>query len=222
MVPFLFGHQEFWISSKGALFWPTRKALLLADLHLEKASFLARLGQLVPPHDSIETLRKIEQLIIDTGAGEVWCLGDSFHDRDGGSRLSGAALERLHNLAGRVDWIWITGNHDHLSTMAGTGRIEEEAVIGGICLRHETRPDDARPEISGHWHPKLKVKLRGHSVTRRCFVHSQSPDRLVLPAFGTFTGGLYANDPAILSVVGQPAEAILSVNDRLLRFPLKD
>lgn len=218
MVPFTFAGEAF-SALAGGLFWPRRKALVLADLHLEKASYFARFGQLLPPHDSIETLRQVAALVEDSGALEIWCLGDSFHDRDGFRRLSADARTRLEALTTRVRWTWITGNHDPMDTTPIGGRIVEEAHVDGICLRHAADLADARPEISGHWHPKLHLTLRGHRLSRPCFV--RAGQRLVLPAFGAFTGGMRADDPALLGALGSPAEALVVSGNALLRFPLK-
>lgn len=218
MVPFSFAGEDFLLSVHGALYWPARRALLIADLHLEKASFFARFGQLLPPYDSNATLSAIEALVDETDTRELWCLGDSFHDGQGALRLSGQAAERLCVLTARLDWTWITGNHDPFPAAPG-GRVMDEACIQGICLRHETRQSDGRPEISGHWHPKLRLRVRGQQLSRRCFVHA--PGRLILPAFGAFTGGMRADDPAIARAIGGPAEALVPADGRLLRFPLR-
>ena len=222
MVPFSFGGHAFFALGAGALFWPARRALVVADLHLEKASWFARWGQLLPPYDSLATLAALEALIAATGAGEVWCLGDSFHDVDGCARLPVAARDTLAGLAGRAAWTWIIGNHDPvlgsgLVDRCG-GQVVEEAVVDGLVLRHEAIADDPRPELSGHFHPKLRVRVRGKQVARRCFVATGC--KLILPAFGSLTGGLDAGHPEIIRAVGRGAEALVPVADRLLRFPL--
>lgn len=200
----------------GALWWPARRALLVADLHFEKASWFARFGRMLPPYDSLQTLCGLEALIASTGAQTLWCLGDSFHDAEGPARLCGSALELLHTLQSRIDWVWITGNHDLKAGGLGLARTEVE--VDGIVLRHEAEPASALPEISGHFHPKIRVQGRGRAVSRRCFVMSER--KLILPAFGALTGGLAANHPAILNAAGRPAIALVPTQDRLLRFPL--
>lgn len=204
--------------AEGALFWPDRRALLVADLHFEKASFFARRGQLLPPYDSVETLARLQAMADATDARELWCLGDSFHDSAGVERLPAPARHSLAELTHRLDWTWIAGNHDPGLGAAIGGRVMVEAEVDGIVLRHEADPADARPEISGHFHPKLAVTVRGRRITRRCFV--QSPTKIILPAFGALTGGLDAADPAIARVVGEGAIALIPTTDRLLRFPL--
>lgn len=218
MVPLSFAGQDFIALREAALFWPAQHALLVADLHFEKASWFARFGQFLPPHDSEATLDAIEALVARTGARAVWSLGDSFHDSDGAARLPPQARHRLEALTARLDWVWITGNHDAAIADPLGGRLSREAEVAGIRLRHQADPADPRPEISGHFHPRLRLSLRGRPVSRRCFVRSDS--KLILPALGALTGGLDAGHDEIRRAVGKGAQALIPVADRLLRFPL--
>lgn len=217
MVPFVFAGHALHPLAEGALWWPAARAVLVADLHLEKASHFARQGAMLPPYDSEETLARIESVVSQTGAARLFCLGDSFHDCGGPARLGDAACARLTRLIAALDWTWITGNHDPGVGAVG-GRVVVEARIDGITLRHEADRTDRAPEISGHWHPKLAVTARGRRVSRRCFV--ATPSKIVLPAFGALTGGLDAHHPALLAAVGRPAAALVPLADRWLRFPL--
>jgi len=218
MVPLSFAGETFQASASGALFWRSQNALLVADLHLEKASWFARLGQLLPPYDSHATLTALTEEVDRAGATRLYCLGDSFHDRFGCDRLPADSRAMLEALTRRLDWTWIVGNHDPgLADHCG-GRIVEEAGIGGITLRHEAVPGDPRPEISGHFHPKLRLSLNGRHISRRCFVASRS--KLILPAFGSLTGGLDARHPEIVRAISGDAVALVPVADRLLRFPI--
>jgi hypothetical protein len=218
MVPFSFAGETFVATPGGALFWPDRQALLVADLHLEKASWFARLGQFLPPYDSHATLSALAAEVERTGAKRLFCLGDSFHDRFGCDRLPASARELLSSFTASLDWTWIVGNHDPGFADHCGGRLAEEVELAGVILRHEAMREDPRPEISGHFHPKLRVSLRGRSVSRRCFVLSET--KLIMPAFGALTGGLDARHPEILGHVGRNAAALVPVSDRLLRFPL--
>ena len=218
MVRFSFCGHELLALPQGALFWPARAALLAADLHLEKASWFARLGQMLPPYDSIATLADLAGLAASTGAREIWCLGDSFHDREGCDRLPPRAREMLIALTSRTRWTWIVGNHDPGFADHCGGAIVEEAEVDGLVLRHEANPGEPRAELSGHFHPKLRITQRNRTVSRRCFVAGRR--KLILPAFGALTGGLDATHPAILRALGGEAEALVVVGDRLLRFPL--
>jgi DNA ligase-associated metallophosphoesterase len=218
MVPFSFAGETFEATRAGALFWRSEQALLVADLHLEKASWFARFGQFLPPYDSHATLTALEDEVDRTGATRLYCLGDSFHDAFGCERLPGQARDLLTSLTARLDWTWIVGNHDPGFADHCGGRIADEVELGGIILRHEAVRDEPRPEISGHFHPKLRVNLRGRHVSRRCFVTSAR--KIIMPAFGSLTGGLDAHHPEILGSVGGNAAALVPVSDRLLRFPL--
>ncbi len=218
MVPFSFADETFQATTGGALYWPSQKALLVADLHLEKASWFARLGQFLPPYDSHATLSELAAEVERANATRVYCLGDSFHDSFGCDRLPADARELLSSLTSRLDWTWIVGNHDLDFTNHCGGRIEVEIEVAGIILRHEAVRDEIRPEISGHFHPKLRLHLKGRSVSRRCFVTSAL--KLIMPAFGSLTGGLDARHPEILGSVGNSACALVPISHRLLRFPL--
>ena len=218
MVRFSFSGIELMALPQGALFWPSRRALLVADLHLEKASWFARLGQMLPPYDSIATLSDLSAVAAATAAEEIWCLGDSFHDRHGCDRLPVRARELLTALTAKTRWTWITGNHDPGIADHCGGDVIEEAEIDGLVLRHEADPTEPRPELSGHFHPKLRISHRGRKVARRCFVATDR--KLILPAFGSLTGGLDPDHPEIVRAVGPSAEALVPVADRLLRFPI--
>lgn len=218
MVRFSCLGHDFCALDEGALYWPDKSALIVADLHFEKASWFARSGQMLPPYDSQATIDALERAIALSGARSVWCLGDSFHDTDGVERLDPRQRERLASLCRRLDWHWITGNHDGDSAATIGGHSMIDAVLGGVALRHEARADDPMMEMSGHWHPKYRVTVRGRSISRRCFVATDR--KLILPAFGSLTGGLDATHPAIMQAVGPGAAALIPVADRMLRFPL--
>ncbi|MEG3124946.1 ligase-associated DNA damage response endonuclease PdeM [Sphingomonas sp. GB1N7] len=221
MVPFSFAGHDLCALPEGALFWPSRRALLVADLHFEKASWFAKRGQMLPPYDSIATLTDLTILAEATDAREIWCLGDSFHDSAGCDRLPERAQALLRALTTTRRWMWITGNHDpriERSIDRCGGEVLDEAIVDGLVLRHEADPAETRPELSGHFHPKLRLRVRGKLVSRRCFV--TTPAKIILPAFGSLTGGLDATHPEIVRAIGGGAQALIAVEDRLLRFPL--
>ena len=218
MVPFSFAGQEFALVGQRALYWPRERALLVADLHLEKASFFARFGQMLPPYDSRETLERVALAVRETGARRVLCLGDNFHDEGGAARLEPHAAGMLAALTRATDWVWITGNHDRGNVGEGTALPELE--LAGLILRHEALAGETRGELSGHFHPKLRITARGRSISRPCTVRSET--RLILPAFGALTGGLDATDPAIIAALqpARSADALLSAQGKLLQYPL--
>lgn len=218
MVPLSFGGHELIMLPEAALYWPARRALLLADLHFEKASWYAQHGQMLPPYDSFATLHAIGALVRDLEPREIWCLGDSFHDEAGAGRLAPEAREMLGMLASAARWTWITGNHDSTPGLDIGAAICAEAEVDGLMLRHEADPAEQRPELSGHFHPKFRLTMHGRSLSRRCFIHSCR--KIILPAFGALTGGLDAYRPEIREAIGGTSEALIPLRNRLLRFPL--
>lgn len=204
--------------ASGALWWPAEATLFVADLHLEKASHYAARGQLLPPHATAETLATLIAAVEQTGAQRLVCLGDSFHDQGGPERLLPEARHALGLMTRNLDWWWITGNHDEDAAAALGGRVMDSARLGPLVLRHEADPADPTPELSGHFHPKLVIRHRGRHIARRCI--AAAPTKLILPAFGAFTGGLDIADPAIRTALAGPACALVVEGDRLLRFPL--
>lgn len=225
MVPFSFSGEQMVLGTGRALYWPRMEALLVADLHLEKASFFAKGGQMLPPYDSRETLTRLAGLIRRTGARRVIALGDSFHDDAGFERLEPHARGMLDALTRAVDWTWIAGNHDKGTRDVPGASVADEVRLGGMVLRHCALRSSDGPEISGHFHPKVTVNTRGRRIARPCAVlsgHEQAPPRLVLPAFGALTGGMNAADAALIGAM-QPAsqvDALVALDSRLVRLPL--
>jgi DNA ligase-associated metallophosphoesterase len=197
----------------GALWWPERRLLVVADLHLEKGSALG-----LPPYDSRETLGRLEGLFQRLRPAQAIALGDSFHDRRAEARLSDVDGRRLAALTACCDWLWIEGNHDPAPAGLWGGRVADEAVIGPLVFRHQATDDRPSGEVSGHYHPKLSLSVRGRSVTGRCFLSDGI--RVVLPAFGAFTGGLDARDPALRRLFRRGLAAHVLAPSRVVRIPL--
>ncbi|HYN39150.1 MAG TPA: ligase-associated DNA damage response endonuclease PdeM, partial [Rhodospirillales bacterium] len=188
-----------WATPEGALWWPDEATLVVADLHLEKGSSLARRGRLLPPYDTAATLATLARLIATLAPRRIVCLGDSFHDADGAGRLDADDAARLRALAAGRDWLWIAGNHDAGGLAGIGGRVAEAAALGPLMLRHQAAPAEGEGEISGHFHPKAAVRVGGRRIAGRCFVGDGR--RLILPAFGAFAGGLDVFDPAIATLL---------------------
>jgi len=203
--------------ASGALYWPAQSTLVVADLHLEKGSgFAQRHGTLLPPYDSAETLRGLARAIDRYAPARVLCLGDSFHDRAAAGRLAADDADMLRALIRRVDWAWIAGNHDPAPPEHLGGRVVANVAIGPLIFRHEAEPGIRPGEISGHFHPKASVATRGRRVSARCFV--EDGKRMILPAFGAYTGGLDVRDPAIRRHFGRSFVAHVIGRERVHRF----
>jgi DNA ligase-associated metallophosphoesterase len=215
--------KRFLADMSGALYWPAERALIIADMHLEKGSAYAMRGQMLPPYDTRDTLDRLAHVIDRYQAETVIALGDSFHDALGPSRMHADDLARLRMMQDHCEWIWITGNHDPEKTGHLGGHVLNEIVVEGIHLRHEPGPTRVTHEIAGHLHPAAKVTLNGLTLRRPCFVGNGL--RLVLPAFGSYAGGLNVLDAAFgnmfsgermaVWLLGQ--EGLYPVATRLLR-----
>ncbi len=194
--------------ASGALWWPERRLLCVSDLHLGKSERLARRGgPLLPPYETAETLDRLAAEIARRRPAEVVCLGDSFDDDAGAGSLDDADRGRLQALMAGREWIWIAGNHDPAPIALG-GRHLAELDLAPLVFRHSAAPAAAAGEVSGHYHPKLRLVARGRAVIRPCFLLDDR--RLILPAFGAYTGGLQADHPAVRAVLGGSARAILT------------
>ncbi len=207
----------------GALFWPSEDALIIADMHLEKGSHFARRGQLLPPYDTRATLLALAEVIDKYDAENIITLGDSFHDQEGPARMQPKDREILAILQDDCDWYWVTGNHDPVLPETIGGHILNELIIGGLTLRHEPAIGPVTHEVAGHMHPAAKISLYGHTLRRPCFIGNGR--RMVLPAFGAYTGGLNVLDAAFEPLFGRDGfnvcmmghEGLYPVATRLLR-----
>jgi uncharacterized protein len=194
------GGLEFVPDMSGALFLRDEKFLLVADLHLEQGASLARRGLHVPPYDTTVTLLMLEQVLTVTAAKRVVLLGDSFHDAVAHNEVLPSDAERLRAITSRVDTIWIAGNHDPSSHQNFGGVCVEELALGNITLRHI--PADLKPgemEIAGHLHPGAVVIQRDHRIRTKCFVADDR--RIILPAFGSYTGALNIRSQAFVGLL---------------------
>lgn len=195
MAELHFGGITFAARRSGALWWPERQTLVVADLHLGRAKRYARRGgPLLPPWEVADTLDRLAAEIAALDPARVISLGDGFDDDRAGAALDAGARARLFQLARDRDWVWIAGNHDRLPPgPALPGRWLPE-LVDGVTFRHEA---GAGPDISGHLHPVLPLAGRRW----RCFV--LGADHLILPAFGSYTGGLAVHSPALRRLVPQ-------------------
>jgi len=203
--------------ASGALWLPGSRTLVVSDLHLGKAERNARRGGgFWPPYENVETLDRLEREIDARDPACVVTLGDSFDDDACVEELDDGTRRRIERLVEARRWIWVTGNHDPAPSGLG-GEGADAVTFGPLTLRHIAEPD-ARGEVSGHYHPKVGLRVRGgRRIARKCFVASD--ERVVLPAFGAFTGGLDVFHDAFAPLFGADACVILT-GSRVAALPL--
>ena len=211
------------VDRRGALFFAASRLLVVSDLHLEKGSSFARRGMLIPPYDSAATLAQLAAVIAEHDPAIVISLGDSFHDGKGAERLHASFRAHLEALMAGRQWFWIAGNHDPDMPANLPGETVRELGLSGLLFRHEPAHGAAPGEISGHLHPCARIVQRGRSVRRRCF--ATDGDRLIMPAFGAYTGslnvldrayaGLFKRDGLMAYMIG--ADRVFPISGSMLR-----
>lgn len=212
--PLRLGGADLRLMPSGALWWPDRRLYAAGDLHLGRSLRLARRGgALLPPYETEETLARLDADIAALAPARVLCLGDSFDDDAAAGEIDERhALWLLRLMAGR-DWVWIAGNHDPAPAGVG-GRHLAVWREDGVAFRHAADRAETGAEVSGHVHPA--VRLAGRS--RPAF--ATDGRRLILPAFGAYTGGMAADHPDVLALLGDGARAI-TAGPRAMAVPLR-
>ncbi|WP_108894567.1 ligase-associated DNA damage response endonuclease PdeM [Palleronia abyssalis] len=203
---FALQNERLRLLSTGALWWPKAGTLVVSDLHFGKSERVARRsGQMLPPYETRDTLARLDADVLATKPQRVICLGDSFDDDAAREGLGIAEKLWIARMQAGRDWVWITGNHDPALHDLG-GRSRPELSVGPLVFRHITTRSPG--EISGHYHPKARLVLRGRSVSRPCCLYDGT--HAILPAYGTYTGGLDWLNPALRSLMAEDACAILT------------
>ena len=203
---------------RGALYFTEHRMLVVSDLHLEKGSSFARRGQLIPPYDSVTTLALLGAAVAHYQPATVVSLGDSFHDTDGANRLHPSLRDQLDALMRGRDWLWVAGNHDPELPADLPGDAVRELAVGRLRLRHEPARGAEPGEIAGHLHPCARIVQRGRSVRRRCF--ASDGERLIMPAFGAYTGSLNVLDRAYAGLFRRGALMAYMIGaDRVFAIP---
>ena len=200
----------------GALFWPEKQTVIFSDLHLEKGSWFAKQNVFLPPYDTLDTLNRVEKVINYFKPLRVISLGDSFHDDTWMERISKEQIAKILNLTNNYEWFWIQGNHDPSGVPSLGGINLNDYLDPPLTFRHEAKRGTTDGEVSGHFHPKAKIKLNRKSFSDRCFISDEK--RVILPAFGSFTGGLNVMDKAISSFFRDDFKVFL-LGSKVRQFP---
>lgn len=219
-LPLTWAGETWELYPQRALYWPRRNALLLADLHLGKGDAFRSRGMAIPSGSSAADLARLSELLRVTGAEELWVLGDLVH---GPISAELARLgQRWREAHPALRWLLVRGNHDrHAPRMPEAWRLQEASVAIRDSLLLAHAPDDvlhatagsendSTPfSIVGHVHPA--VRLTGGADSLRAPAFWLRPQQLVLPAFGSFTGGQRVNASAADRLFAVGPEQVIEV-----------
>jgi uncharacterized protein len=179
--------QRMRIDTRRALFWSHENALLIADLHLGKASLLRQAGTALPPGTTTEGLARLSSLIADYRPQRLLILGDLVHGTESHAAPWLEIFANWRDAHPALELVLISGNHDKPATLDRL-RVEgfDEWEIGDFLLRHKPDPHPSRYVIAGHVHPG--ATLRDGRLIHRFPAFWIGPKRCLLPAFGPLTG----------------------------------
>ncbi len=216
--PLKFAGELFLLDGLSALYWAKHQMLIISDLHFEKGSYLGQFANPLPHYDTSDTLQRIEQLVADYQPKTVVCLGDSFHDVAAVSRLDKYLIAGINQLCNGVEnWVWVLGNHDPEIPQNICGQRKSSLYLDNILLVHEPEEENCA-QIIGHFHPKATHKVTGQKLRGKCFLSNEH--RLLMPAFGTYTGGLAHDHKVIKHVMrqSQPVHIHFIYNEKLWKL----
>lgn len=185
--------EQLQLFSQKAIFWPAKKVLLLADLHLGKINHFRRAGIPVPTRANERNLELIVDLVNLTRPERFICLGDLFHSH---YNPEWEAFGELISHFRGTSFELVIGNHDIMSDQQYLRKgivMHEHLHIAPFLLTHhplETRDtllQQGRYNLAGHLHPGVTMRGAGkQAITLPCFYFGRQSG--LLPAFGTFTG----------------------------------
>lgn len=201
-----FAGRELVFDVSGALYYPSQRLLVVADLHIEKGRSVGlRHRRPLPPYDTRETLARLSDVVARYDPLVVACLGDSFHDAGAMQRFEPADRQVITLLASGRRWVWIAGNHDPAIPASMGGERMHELATDGLLFQHDYRGTDGA--VIGHYHPVAAVSIGGRVLRKRCFVVTDAC--LIMPAFGSYAGGLNVLHPALADLAGDRSKIFL-------------
>jgi uncharacterized protein len=189
--------EELVLLGSGAIHWPRMKTVFVADLHLGKEAVFRARGLPIPEGPGTDTLHRLEVVLVQAGASRLVILGDLIHGPEGWTPEVRELLTQWKRRWSRtigdphMEAILIRGNHDRMAgdppSSLGIQVRQEGWKLGPLALHHEPVSVSADPVLMGHLHPVFRLRGPGDRMRLPCFVVGSR--RIVLPAFGTFTGG---------------------------------
>ncbi len=185
--------------ASGALYWPEQNLLCVSDLHFGTHHDET-------PNQTNDTLERLDSELESTGAKTVICLGDSFDGATAATSLQDSEKLWIARMQAGRRWVWIEGSHSSGPVDLGGAHLAS-LPLSPLTFCHVA--DTAQfGEVSGHYHPKAAAQTPKRTLTRPCFLYDS--DRLVMPAFGVYAGGLRNNEDVLAKLMRPEAVAILT------------
>jgi len=174
-----------------AVYWPARQMLIIADIHFGKAASFRAQGIPVPRGTTTENLAGLDDLIERHGACHVMFLGDFLHARAAHASSTQQAMLAWRHTRPDLQLTLVRGNHDkHAGDPAaalGIEMVDEPHTVGPFAFCHHPDIDTEGYALAGHVHPAWVLATRYDALRLPCFV--VGAQRMILPSFGSFTGG---------------------------------
>ena len=192
-------HQRVHLLVQRALWWPAQKTLIIADVHWGKGGHFRRHGIALPVRTGQANETRLADLVRKLGVERLIIAGDLFHSADNAEVENFTHWRNAHQSL-HIDFVM--GNHDILPRERYEGwnlTLQPETLLLEPFLIAHDCVESTHFVIHGHIHPGVRIGGRGRAgVAVACF--AQDKKRMILPAFGAFTGNYYL-DPAGFSAM---------------------
>lgn len=193
MLPILWNQHEFFLCPEKALYWPDRKMVFLADTHFGKAASFWKMGIPVPGNSTEEDCSRMARLLCKLKAESLVFLGDFLHAKAARTDTIRDTILLWRKNFPRLQLHLVRGNHDlHAGDPWPELQIQCHPDPWGLesfDCRHIPASSAIHPYLAGHLHPSYRISGKGQKpIISPCFV--VSPEKIILPAFGSFTGTL--------------------------------
>ncbi|HEX8270445.1 MAG TPA: ligase-associated DNA damage response endonuclease PdeM [Flavobacterium sp.] len=186
ILPIVIKEQDFTLHCSGAMFWDDKKMLLISDVHLGKVTHFRKNGVAVPEKSVAGNFKQLSHVVNKFNPEIICFLGDLFHSSINNEWDLFEDWVRETN----IKTILIAGNHDIISPYKYSDigvDVVSEWVVDGFLLTHHPEERQGNFTLCGHIHPGILLQGFGRQYLELpCFF--RSPNQMILPAFGEFTG----------------------------------
>lgn len=177
------------LTNERAVYWPAQRCLIIADLHLGKATYFRQHGIPIPAQVAKRDLARLSRLVQHYQPTSLLINGDFFHASANDEIELFATWRTAHPT---LDIMLVRGNHDRLAARhyqeMDITLFNTDVRIGELNFVHDPAhiKDDGLYSLCGHIHPGVTLREGRQILRLPCYVANQY--RMVLPAFSLFTG----------------------------------